>query len=147
MCKRLSLLMFGFLRVSGIWSNIRYRGQGQDSGRYGWAEHSLATTDELILNCCNHDTDPLLNPPKGTDPKRGPLWGSETGPQTMSPHSWGTQIGGPKMTCKSGPSLGAQERSLVLQISRRLYLRVTPKAAVTVIVNSTQRLKNRTQTS
>ena len=60
---------------------------------------------KLVLNCCDHDTDPLLDPPKGTDPKRGPLLGSETSPQTMSPHNWGTQFRGSKWPAKMDPDL------------------------------------------
>ena len=73
-----------------------YHGQGQDSDRYRRTEQSIATTDELILNCCNHDTDPLLDPPKGTDPKRGPLLGSETGSPNDVPPQLGDTDRGPE---------------------------------------------------
>ena len=127
--------------------NHRYRGQGQDSGRYGWTEHSLATTDELILNCCNHDTDPLLNPPKGTDPKRGPLLGSETESPNDVPPQLGDTDRGPendlqKWTLFWGPKTKPRSPNFSKTVPAR-----DTKAASTVIVNSNQRLKNRTQTS
>ena len=44
---------------------------------------------KLVLNCCDHDTDPFLDPPKGTDPKRGPLLGPETSPPNDVPPQLG----------------------------------------------------------
>ena len=57
----------------------------------------------LVLNCCNHGTDPSLEPTQRPALKRVPLSEQKQAPQTMSPHSWGTSFRWPKRACESGP--------------------------------------------
>ena len=70
---------------------------------------------------------PCLGPAQHRGPILGPVSGPEQTPRTMSPDSWGTYFGGCKVTPKSGPSSGAVNRRLLLEISGRLHLHVQTK--------------------
>ena len=85
------------------------------------------TPHTLTHNCCDHDTDRLLDPHKGGPQNGVHFWSQNRPPKRCPPTVGGTYFGGSKMGPKSGTHFGAVYRSLRIEISGRLYLHVTTK--------------------
>ena len=84
-------------------------------------------TPSWVLDCCDHDTDPLLDPPKGRPQNGGHVWIRNRPPKRCPPTVGGHFLGGGKWTPKVAPRLWPFFRSPLVEFSGRLNLHVTTK--------------------
>ena len=60
---------------------------------------------KLLMICCDHDTDPLLDPPKGRPQNGGRLWIKNRPPKRCPPTVGGHSLGGLKRYAEAAPDL------------------------------------------
>ena len=61
---------------------------------------------KLVLNCCDHDTDPLLDPTKDRPQNGCHIWIRNAPPKRCPPTVGGHIMGGLKGPAKVAPDLG-----------------------------------------
>ena len=83
-----------------------------------------------LVNCCDHDTNPVLDPPKGGPQNGGHIWIRNRPPKRCPPTVAGHILGGQKWTPKVAPKIGSENQASRSKSETSRVFHVQPCPAV-----------------